>query len=218
MSLRLSRRLQLAVVAVLIVTAGITVYIFVIRDDAEPQQPTDSSVVLTHSTDRPSEKKPDDDYVWRGAPGEPKKIIVPSLGIDAFVQKVGVDQNQQIAVPNNIHIAGWFVDSVRPGQNGLSIIDGHVDGRTVNEGVFARLGELKTDDEYSVQMGDDTVHHYRVHSIVTKPTNEIADTLYSQIPTITSQLNLITCAGAWLQSERTYDQRTVVISELLDGS
>ena len=68
-----------------------------------------------------------------------RRLLLQVISIDAYLQNVGVDQNNQIAVPNNIHIAGWFVDSVRPGENGLSVIDGHVDGRVANEGVLRTL-------------------------------------------------------------------------------
>ena len=57
-------------------------------------------------------------------------------------------------MPNNIHTAGWFVDSVRTGENGLSIIDGRVDGRAANEGVFANLEKLREGDELMIEMGD----------------------------------------------------------------
>ncbi len=176
---------------------------------------TDKAEVVTHSTDTPSEQKPGSNYAWRGSANDPKKIVMPAAGIDAFIQNVGVDQNNQIAVPNNIHIAGWFVDSVRPGQNGLSIIDGHVDGRFVNEGVFARLGELKEGDEFTVEMGSGAMLRYRVGKITTVKTNEAASILYSQIPSVTSQLNLITCTGTYLKDQKTYDQRTIVASELI---
>ena len=68
-----------------------------------------------------------------------RRLLLQVISIDAYLQNVGVDQNNQIAVPNNIHIAGWFVDSVRTGENGLSIIDGRVDGRAANEGVLRTL-------------------------------------------------------------------------------
>ena len=171
--------------------------------------------VVTHSTDAPSEDKPGGDYAWRGGADDPKKLTIPSVGIDAYVQNVGVDQNQQIAVPNNIHIAGWFVDSVRPGQKGLSIIDGHVDGRTVNEGVFAKLGKLKEGGALTVEMGSGSVLRYRVHKITTVATDKATDVLYSQIPSINSQLNLITCTGTYLKDQKTYDQRTIVAAELM---
>src|SRR5690606_1027811 len=98
--------------------------------------------VITYSVDTPSETKPGPEGGWRGAAHEPKKIVIPSIGVDGFIQKVGVDQNAEIAVPNNIHKAGWFVDSVLPGERGLSIIDGHLSGRQ-NDGIFKSLAKLE---------------------------------------------------------------------------
>src|SRR5262245_48002539 len=126
--LKLSKRqwLILAVSGLLITTgliiASLMTPISHKSDNSGPQ-------VVTYSTDQPDENEPPKDYNWSGTATDPKKIIIPSIGVDAFVQQVGVDQKKQIAVPDNIHMVGWFINSVRPGQKGLSIIDGHVNGR-----------------------------------------------------------------------------------------
>lgn len=172
--------------------------------------------VITVSTESPDETKPSNEtYTWIGQANDPKKISIPKLGIDTFVQNVGVDQNNQITVPNNIHIAGWFVDSVRPGEKGLSIIDGHINGPTVDDGVFRRLPELAKDDNVSIQLGDGTTHRYAVHEVKTVETKDSADILFSQIPEIEKQVNLITCSGTYDISQKTYDKRTIVILKQL---
>ncbi len=171
--------------------------------------------VITYSTDRPDEGRPGAGYAWRGGDDDPKKIILPGVGVDAYIQNVGVDQNEQIAVPNNIHIAGWFIDSVRPGENGLSIIDGHVDGRTVSDGVFSKLEKLSEGDAVMIEMGDGRTLHYRVRRLTTIVTEDSAGILYSQLPGTVSQLNLITCTGTYLKDQKTYDQRMIVAAELV---
>ena len=207
-------RWLLATGLVLTVVAIVVVVCLVVNNRQIPTL-TDKVEVVTHSTDTPSEQKPGSSYTWRGSANDPKKIVMPTAGIDAFIQNVGVDQNNQIAVPNNIHIAGWFVDSVRPGHKGLSIIDGHVDGRTANEGVFAALNTLNKGDEFTVEMGSGRVLRYHVSKVTTVATDEAASVLYSQNPSITSQLNLITCTGTYLKDQKTYDRRTIVASELM---
>lgn len=170
--------------------------------------------IITYSTDTPDETKPGDGYVWRGGANDPKKVIIPSVGIDGFIQKVGVDQNRQVAVPNNVHIAGWFVDSVRPGEKGLSIIDGHVDGRLQDGAVFKRLPEVKKDAEIAVEFGDGSSKTFRVISVTTVPESEAAGLLFSQDPVVSSQLNLITCSGRYINGG--YDHRTIVSAELVE--
>ncbi len=205
------RLLVLAAALILLALLAAVVYWAVIRDRAAPE-----SEAITYSTDEPSEDQPDNNYVWRGWPEEPKRIIIPSIDVNGFIQKVGIDQNQQIAVPNNIHIAGWFVNSVRPGEQGLSIIDGHVDGRFSSNGIFKRLGELKTGDEYQVELGSGKLLQYRVLEVATVTTDQAAGVLFSQNSGVSSQLNLITCTGSWNSDAREYDQRIIVTSELID--
>jgi LPXTG-site transpeptidase (sortase) family protein len=170
-----------------------------------------SDGVIT-STDRPSEVKPGADYDWRGGESDPKKIVIENIGVDAFVQKVGVDKNQQIAVPNNIHIAGWFADSVKVGEKGLSIIDGHVDGLTTG-GVFKELSQLKSGDSIKIEKGDGSLVSYEVMQNITVPLNESAGVLYSQDPKVESQLNLITCIGNFDRNSQTYDKRIIVTAK-----
>lgn len=168
--------------------------------------------VVTYSTDKPNEKKPDDTYDWQGSARDPKKIAIPSIGVDAYLQNVGVDQKKEIAVPNNIHLGGWFVDSVRPGDKGLSIIDGHLNGRSL-DGIFVQLERLKAGDTYTITFGDGQVKEFRVVKVATVPLKEAASVLFSQDPSITRQLNLVTCGGQWDKAARLYDKRVIVISE-----
>lgn len=176
-----------------------------------------TSPVITYSTDDPDEVKPTSSYKWRGSPDDPKKIILPSIDTEGYIQKVGIDQNQQIAVPSNIHIAGWFTNTVRPGQNGLSIIDGHVDGRSSDAGIFKKLKDLQADQEFTIQMGNDQSLKYKVLSVKSIKTEEAGSQLFSQNPDVMSQLNLITCGGKFDRDSRQYEERVIVSSQLIEG-
>lgn len=169
--------------------------------------------IVTFSTREPSEEKPrDEDYIVN--PDEPRIIDLNTIGINGFIQKVGIDQDNKIAVPNNINIAGWFVDSVKPGEQGLSIIDGHVDGPTTG-GIFYNLEKLKVNDVYSITYGDGVKYDFKVVEVITVPTEDSASILYSKRPEIKSQLNLITCTGNYVEDIESYDSRVIVISELV---
>lgn len=178
------------------------------------QQKVTPNTTVTYSTDTPDEDKPGDDFKWWGGRNDPKYIRIPSIKAEGYIQNVGVDQKKQIAVPNNIHMAGWFVDSARPGNKGLSIIDGHVTGR-VNDGIFKNLGNLKQGDSYSVEMGDGSIKNYKVIKIVSVATKDSASVLFSQSSKVKSQLNLITCGGNFNQKTQQYDKRIIVASELV---
>jgi LPXTG-site transpeptidase (sortase) family protein len=170
--------------------------------------------VITYSTSTPNESKQEaDNYAWQGTAKEPKKITIPKISVNAFVQPMGVDQNKQVAVPTNVHLAGWFSRSVQPGERGLAIIDGHVTGRTA-EGVFKNLDKLQPGDTFKVERGDGKVLSYKVVRTVTVPEPESANTLFSQDPKVTSQLNLITCSK-FDRASNHYENRVIVSAVLV---
>lgn len=168
--------------------------------------------IVTVSTDRPAEAKLTA-YHSTATGSEPKYLRLPSINAEGFIQKVGVDQNRQIAVPTNIHLAGWFTESATPGAPGLAIIDGHLDGQTL-PGIFARLDQLKTADTFTVELANGTIRRFSVTSVRSLPVAQSAAVLFSQDPATANQLNLITCAGTYRESEG-YDRRVIVTSRLL---
>ncbi len=180
----------------------------------QASSPTDANEPVSYSTDRPDEDKPEG-YVSTAGPDEPKYIRLPTIGTEGFVQKVGVDQRQQIAVPTNIHLAGWYVQAAKPAQPGLSIIDGHVDGQR-NQGIFFQLNNLEPGDEYEVERGDGLIKRFRVMEVTTVDNKDAANILFSQKPSVGSQLNLITCGGDFDPARREYDKRVIVTSELIN--
>lgn len=169
---------------------------------------------ITYSTDTPDEDPIRKDYAWRGNAGDPKYIDLPTIRTGGFVQKMGVDQRTQIAVPTNINLAGWFADTARPGQPGLSIIDGHVNGRKA-DGIFKNLKNLKGGDEFTVTLGNGKGLRYRVFGKTSVATKDAPGVLFSQDPTKKSQLNLITCGGAFDTKANSYEQRVIITAELL---
>lgn len=170
---------------------------------------------IVYSTDTPDESIENAlNYNWTGSADEPKKISIDTMNVDAFIQRAGVDQHNKIAVPNSVHLAGWFTGSAQPGKNGLSIIAAHVNGINT-DGLFKKLDTLKENDEFEVELGNGTKLRYRVLGSVTVPEAESASVLFSQNPKVTSQVNLITCGGVYDESTKTFSDRTIVSAELL---
>lgn len=205
-----NKKSLLAIALVVLALVAFGAYRIIRPDTLAPPK----TEVITHSTDTPEETKPDKKYEWKGAPDDPKFIKLPTINTEGFIQNVGVDQNKQVAVPNNIHVAGWFKDSVKPGQKGLSIIDGHLNGRS-NDGIFVNLEDLKKDDVYTVEFGNGSTKQFKITEVVTVATQEAASILFSQNPKATNQLNLITCGGNFDPNARLYDKRVIVISQLV---
>ena len=177
--------------------------------------PTIPTEVITHSTDTPDETPPTeacDNYAV--AANEPRKIEVPSIGVSGCNQKVGLDQNNAIAVPTNIHLAGWYTGSKVPSQSGVSIIDGHVLGR-YNDAIFKDLKNLRENDIIRVQLGDTSWHEFTVISTGTYSVDKTMDEVYKPFEG-ESRLVLITCGGTYDRASSSYNERVVVRSILVE--
>lgn len=170
--------------------------------------------VVTRSTNTPDETPVASCDRFIVSDNQPQKISIPSLGIDGCIQKVGVDQHNAIAVPTNIHVAGWFTDSARPGGAGVSIIDGHAGGRYA-DGIFKQLDQLSPKDIIEIQFGDEQKRRFAVVSVDSYTVKETSRQQYTQLDNVESQLTLVTCGGTYNSDQQSYDQRVVVRSKLL---
>lgn len=167
---------------------------------------------VTETTETPSEAPVlDDDYIVPN--DQPRKISMLSIDAEGYIQKVGVDKDNAIAAPNNVNLAGWYTYSAKPGDVGVSIIDGHVQGR-YKEGVFKRLGQLGIGDLISVEYGDGSDREFEVVELQTMPAETASIEQYRQIEGIDKQLTLITCAGTYDKKAGSYNQRTLVRAKL----
>lgn len=200
-----NQKLSLLVVTTFVLLSVALVGILTSNEKANAGYPD----VVTESTDDPSEE-PLDDYVWQGGPTDPKYIELASINAGGFIQKVGVDQRQEVGVPSNVGLAGWFIDMVKPGEKGLSIIDGHVDGRS-KPGIFKQLDRLKNGDQFTVEFGNGSKKTFEVKGQTKVADSEAPAVLFSQDQG-ESQLNLITCGGTYDSNQRRYLDRIIIKS------
>ncbi len=201
-------RLIIGGVVLLLITVGVGWWVYSQRDKLPPP-----SEVITHSTDKPSEQPvPVATTTYNVAPDDPKAIYLPSIGAEGLIQKMGIDQHNQIAVPTNINLAGWYVNSVKPGQQGLSVISGHVDGRQ-GPGVFNRLLDMKRGDEVVVEYGDGSKRTFAVQEVMKVVEGDASNLLFAKQPAIDRQLNLITCGGHFNPDTNSYEERVIVTAK-----
>ncbi len=206
------KRLLVASAAGLGLIAGLVGLIT--QSSQKTPQPAAVTQVVTFSTDTPDEQKPSANaYVWHGQPSDPKYIRLPTIAAEGFMQNVSIDQHNAVAVPNNIHMAGWFAESMRPGQKGLSIVDGHVDGRQ-SDGIFKNLIKLNKNDQFTIELGDGTIKSFKVREVKSVDAARAAEVLFSHDPAVTNQINLITCGGNFDRQTKQYVERVIVVAEL----
>ncbi len=174
------------------------------------------SAIITSSTLEPEETKPInacDDYKVEAF--LPRLITIDSIKVSGCVQRVGIDQHNAIAVPTNIHLAGWYINSTLPGDKGVSIIDGHVLGR-YDDAIFAKLKNMQKGDIIRIQFGDSSWKNFETIDVNTYQTDEVTPKLIEPIDGVDKQLNLITCAGTYSSQSKTYDKRIIVRSKIVN--
>jgi len=149
-------------------------------------------------------------------PGKPSRLIIPSIGVDANIQSVGLywRGDGTMGIPTNFTDVAWYNGGPRPGEPGSAVIDGHLDGRDVKEAVFYNLGKLQTGDIVEVVDVAGKKFDFKVVDVKTYDYNAPTADIFSH-DTSTSRLNLITCAGDWDKTQGLYNKRVVVFTELV---
>ena len=144
---------------------------------------------------------------------QPKFFNIPKISVSAPITPVGVDENGKMQLPQNIAEVGWYSPGAKPGEPGNAVMSGHLDSTTGEGAIFYHLHELEPGD--SLYVSDELGNQYTF--VVTK--KEIYE--FDQVPleevfgeSSKKRLNLITCTGQWIASQRNYSHRMVIYSEL----
>ena len=138
---------------------------------------------------------------------QPVSIRVAGIELEAPVISVGVDSNNQFAVPA-ADTVGWYQFSSSPGEAGASVLAAHVDYGG-EPGAFFNLEKVLPGDRLEVEMEDGRVIPYQVvgNNIYDK-TDLPASELFRKDGD--SVLQLITCGGTFDPERRSYEANVVV--------
>jgi hypothetical protein len=145
----------------------------------------------------------------------PVRLDIPRIRVSTSLQRLGRDGHGAVAVPRGPHQweqAGWYAPGTRPGDPGSAVILGHVDSKA-GPAVFARLGELEPGDAISVIRADGSAVHFGVERTEQYPKRRFpTDEVY--YPTLTPQLRLVTCGGAFDRAWGHYRDNVIVFATL----
>ena len=153
-------------------------------------------------------------------PGSPPlratELDIPKLGIRADLLELGVDATGALQPPPAPDLVGWFGGAAAPGEQGPTVIAGHVDSRT-GPGIFYGLKDLVRGDLVAVGRSDGRTATYRVTGVqvVDKdrfPTQQVYG------PTAGAELRLITCGGTFDRTTGHYLRNVVVSGVLVEPS
>ncbi|ANW21522.1 class F sortase [Streptomyces clavuligerus] len=144
----------------------------------------------------------------------PRRLAIPSLGLDTALVPVGLDRNRQIQPPppDDSGPAGWYAGAAAPGERGTAVVVGHVDSPT-GPAVFHLLGSLARNSRIEIAREDGATAVFAVDRVETHPRHGFpAERVYRDGPR--PELRLITCGGRYTERGG-YDSNIVVRARLL---
>ena len=144
------------------------------------------------------------------AVGEPARVRLPRIGVDAPVVPVAQLPDGTLDVPRRWEDVGWHAGGARPGQPGPAVLLGHVDSRA-GPAVFARLGELRPDDVVEVVDAVGQVRRFIVERLERHPKSAFpTEAVY--LPTLRTELRLVTCGGRFDASTGHYVDNVIAFA------
>jgi LPXTG-site transpeptidase (sortase) family protein len=150
--------------------------------------------------------------------GLPVRLKIPKINVDTGFQYNGLKPDGTMEIPNNVVDIGWFTGSVRPGENGTSVVTGHVaqirGGVLTKPGVFINLKNLGVGDTLTILNDKGEPFTFVVRETRNYDPSADATDVFSAKDNGT-HLNIITCEGTWHPDQLSYSQRLVVFTDLV---
>jgi hypothetical protein len=153
------------------------------------------------------------DMVTAAQEGDPVRVRVPRLKIDAGMQVLDIDQATAELQPPDYGTAGWYKAGPEPGEPGRAVIAGHLDSADGPD-VFHPLKKARKGDKIVVDTAEGrkltfVVTGVELHRRDAFPT----DRVYGG-PRKAAELRLITCGGEYVKSKGGYQSNVIVFAKL----
>ena len=145
----------------------------------------------------------------------PTQLKIDKIGVGAVVQPVGLTADGNMDIDENPTQAAWYKLGPKPGQEGSAVIAGHYGWKKNVPSVFNDLHTLVAGDRILTVGEDGKVMTFVVTSLATYAPDQDATNVFRSDDS-KAHLNLVTCQGSWNNSVRTYSERLVVFTDLLD--
>ena len=143
----------------------------------------------------------------------PTRLDIPAIGVHTTLLRLGLNPDHTVEVPP-LHAdspAGWYENSVTPGEKGAAAILGHVDTAREGPAVFYRLGTLKPGDHITVRRADGSTVRFVVSRVARYPKSDFpTQEVYG--PVAYPELRLLTCGGSFDRHRRSYLDNVVVFA------
>ena len=145
--------------------------------------------------------------------GKPVSFSIPSIHVSANVEHIGLTSNGAVGAPEGAYEVSWFNKGPKPGEKGNALISGHSgiwkDG---THSIFDSLHTLKIGDTIYVTDDNGIKRSFIVKEMRVYNKDETVPELFNTSDS--ARLNIITCHGDWIGSEKTYSKRLVVFTQM----
>ena len=155
--------------------------------------PTATPAPATPSSAAPAPTAAAEQFLPESAP---VSFTIPAIGAGSDLLALGLRENGSLEVPPDGPgaPASWYNQSPSPGEQGPTVLLGHVNATDGGPGVFADLRALKAGDVVEITRQDGTVVKFAVDRGEQYPKNDFPTlTVYGN--TDGAELRLITCDG-----------------------
>jgi sortase (surface protein transpeptidase) len=143
----------------------------------------------------------------------PVRLRIPSLGVDAPVGPVGTAADGTVEVPARWEDVGWYDGGARPGEDGPTVLLGHVDSKA-GPAVFAELPKAPPGTVVEVVGEGGETTRWRVERTEHHPKTRFpTEAVY--LPALRPELRLVTCGGEFDRSTGHYRDNVVVHASLV---
>ena len=145
-----------------------------------------------------------------GTMAKPSLLSIPSLGITSPVRPVGMTPSGTMDIPDSLTDAGWYEQSVNPGNPGKAVMAVHT-GYPKKPSKFRQLETIHPGDTIQVK---DTAGVTATFDVIETAKYQADSaplaTIFGSSPT--ARLNIVTCSGAWDPAHNSYAERLVVFA------
>ncbi len=147
----------------------------------------------------------------KAKPSLPARFSIPSLGVDAVVESVGITPQGAVGVPVGVLNVGWLNASVVPGEIGTAVLDGHSGYKDNKPAIFDNIGRLVKGSKIYIKDSKGGTITFVVQELKSYGKSENVNDVFVSHDNI-ARLNLITCAGDWNPVAKTHSKRLVVFA------
>lgn len=148
--------------------------------------------------------------------GDVAKFTIPSLGINAPVEDLGVDSTNTMETPTRENTdVGWYHIWDHPGWDGNAVFSAHVYWENI-PAPFQKLYSLPEGAEIDVEMNNGQVYKYQVISKnqYNRDTIPMGDIIWPKTrPAGEQWITMITCGGDLDSTGWEYISRDVVVAK-----